>query len=64
MDDLFDVQVDVLYTAQHEQLPGLYQLLATACREFDLDDALPDVPEAAQNVWFHLVRSSEGELGS
>ena len=51
---------DVLYTTQVERLPRFYQLLATACREFGLDEALPDVPEQAHDVWYHLIRGSQG----
>lgn len=61
MDELFEVPADVLYTTQEDRLGVLYDLLASTCRDFGLDQALPEIPEQAKCVWYHLIRESHGK---
>jgi hypothetical protein len=64
MDDLFEVPADVLYTTQEDRLGIFYDLLASACRDLGLDQALPEIPEQAQSVWYHIIREKPGKLHS
>lgn len=62
MDDLFEVPADVLYTTQEDRLGTFYDLLASACRDFGLDQALPEIPEQANTVWYHMIREKPGKM--
>ena len=61
MDELFyDVEPELLYVTHEDSLPVLLEVLNLACREFGLDEALPEPPARANDVWYHVISTHGG----
>jgi hypothetical protein len=64
MDELFgeEAEAELLYVTHEDSLPALLEVLSTACREFGLDEALPEPPARANDVWYHVISTEPGAM--